>query len=100
MSHLGKMEVFDKPKSKWPYWILYKENQSDNWVHSIDFQHVMLKINLRRDKIPVVVERQWGQYTGWGGRKHKKQYGILYKFLTSEDRLIFLMSQEKNNELQ
>ena len=97
---LGKMEVIERPKSKWPYWILYKENQSDDWVHSIDYQHLILKIDLMRNKIPVVVERQWGVNSTWSGRKYKKQYGILYKFLTSEDRLIFLMSQEKNNELQ
>jgi len=95
----GKMEVLERPKSKWPYWLLYKENQSDEWDHYIDYHHFLLKLDLMREQIPVIVERQWGQYTGWSGRKHKKQYGILYKFLTSEDRLIFLMSQETNNEL-
>lgn len=96
---LGKLEVLERPKSKWPYWLLYKEAKSDEWVHSVDYHHFMLKLDLMRDKIPVVVERQWGQYTGWSGRKHKKQYGILYKFLKEEDRLIFLMSQESDNEL-
>jgi hypothetical protein len=88
---LIKLEVLERPKSKWPYWLLYK---ADDWDHSIDYQHLLLKIDLMRDKIPVVVERQWGQYTGQNGRYVKNQYGILYKFLTSEDRLIFLMSQE------
>jgi len=94
-----KMEVLERPKSKWPYWILYTEKQFDEWDHSIDYQHFMLKLDLMRDKISVVVERQWGQYTGWPGHKHKRQYGVLYKFLKEEDRLIFLMSQETNNEL-
>jgi hypothetical protein len=95
---LGKMEVLERPKSKWPYWVLYSENYSDDWEHKVDYQHVMLKIDLMRNKIPVVVERQWSQYTGWRGPV-KKQYGVLYKFLKEEDRLIFLMSQETNNEL-
>jgi hypothetical protein len=93
---LGRMEVLERPRSKWPYWLLYK---ADDWDHSIDYQHLLLKIDLMRDKIPVVVERQWGQCIGRSGRKHKKQYGILYKFLHAEDRLIFLMSQEAGNEL-
>jgi hypothetical protein len=90
---LGKMEVLNRPKSKWPYWLLYKEAQADTW-HEPEYRHIFLKFNLKDNKIPVVVERQWGQYTGWSGRKHKKQYGILYKFLREEDRLIFIMSQE------
>jgi len=90
---LGDMKALERPKSKWPYWLLYKEAPSDEWGQS-DWNHFVLKLELMRDKIPVVIERQWGQYTGWSGRKHKKQYGILYKFLREEDRLIFLMSQE------
>ena len=90
---LGKMEVLERPKSKWPYWLLYKEVRADEWGQS-DWNHFVLKLELMRDKISVVVERQWGQYTGWSGRKHKKQYGVLYKFLNEEDRLYFLMSQE------
>ena len=90
---LGKMEVLERPKSKWPYWILYSENQFDDWYMS-DHRHFTLKLDLIRDKIPVVVERQWGQYTGWPGHKHKRQFGVLYKFLNEEDRLYFLMSQE------
>ena len=90
---LGDMKALERPKSKWPYWLLYKEARSDEWGQS-DWNHFVLKLELMRDKIPVVIERQWGQYTGWSGRKHKKQYGILYKFLREEDRLIFLMSQE------
>ena len=97
---LGKMQVLERPKSKWPYWLLYREAYSDEWVHSVDYQHFMLKLDLMRDKIPVVIERQWAQNTSIGGRKYKTQYGILYKFLHAEDRLIFLMSQETNNELQ
>jgi hypothetical protein len=49
---------------------------------------------MKEDKIPVVIERQWVGTTTWSGRKRKEQYGILYKFLTAEDRLLFLMSQE------
>ena len=97
---LGKMQVLERPKSKWPYWLLYREAYSDEWVHSVDYQHFMLKLDLIRDKIPVVIERQWAQNTSIGGRKYKTQYGILYKFLKEEDRLIFLMSQETGNELQ
>ena len=97
---LVKMEVLERPKSKWPYWLLYKEAQSDGWDHYIDYHHFLLKLDMMREKIPVVVERQWGQHAGlWDRRKHKKQYGILYKFLHAEDRLIFLMSQETGNEL-
>lgn len=92
---LGKLEVLERPKSKWPYWLLYlyTEAQSDVWVHSVDYHHFMLKLDLMRDKIPVVIERQWG-YVHMNGRKHKTQYGILYKFLNAEDRLYFLISQE------
>ena len=93
---LGKLEVLERPKSKWPYWLLYKEAQSDEWTTllGLDYQHLLLKWRMKEDKIPVVIERQWGQYTGWSGRKHKKQYGVLYKFLNAEDRLYFLMSLE------
>ena len=95
---LGKLEVWERPKSKWPYWVLYRF-KSREWMHGEDLRHIYLKIDLMRDKIPVVVERQWGQYTTSSGRKYKTQYGILYKFLKEEDRLIFLMSQESDNEL-
>ena len=95
---LGKLEVWERPKSKWPYWVLYRF-KDPAWSHGEDLNHVYIKINLLRDKIPHVVERQWGQYTGWSGRKHKKQYGVLYKFLKEEDRLYFLMLRETGNEL-
>ena len=95
---LVKMEVLERPKSKWPYWVLYRFNDP-SWSHEEDLNHVYIKINLLRDKIPVVVERQWGQYTTSSGRKYKTQYGVLYKFLNEEDRLIFLMSRETSNEL-
>ena len=95
---LGKLEVLERPKAKWPYWVLYKF-KDPTWMHGEDLRHIYLKIDLMRDKIPVVVERQWGQYTTSSGRKYKTQYGILYKFLKEEDRLIFLMSQESDNEL-
>ena len=90
---LGKLEVLERPKSKWPYWVLYKF-KDPAWSHGEDLNHVYKKIDLLRDKIPVVVERQWGQYTTSSGRKYKTPYGVLYKFLHAEDRLIFLMSQE------
>ena len=90
---LGKLEVLERPKSKWPYWVLYRF-KSPEWMHGEDLRHIYLKIDLMRDKIPVVVERQWGQYTTSSGRKYKTQYGILYKFLNAEDRLYFLISQE------
>ena len=95
---LGKLEVWERPKSKWPYWVLYRF-KDPAWSHDEDINHVYIKINLLRDKIPHVVERQWGQYTTSSGRKYKTQYGVLYKFLKEEDRLIFLMSQESDNEL-
>ena len=95
---LGKLEVLERPKSKWPYWVLYRF-KDPAWSHGEDLTHVYKKIDLLRDKIPVVAERQWSIYTSINGRKHKKQYGILYKFLHAEDRLIFLMLQETNNEL-
>ena len=95
---LGKLEVWERPKSKWPYWVLYRF-KDPAWSHGEDLNHVYIKINLLRDKIPHVVERQWSTYTTISGRKHKKQYGILYKFLKEEDRLIFLMSRETGNEL-
>lgn len=91
--YLGKLEILERPKSKWPYWVLYKF-KDPAWSHGEDLNHVYKKIDLLRDKIPVVVERQWGQYTTSSGRKYKIPYGVLYKFLHAEDRLIFLMSQE------
>lgn len=91
----GTMKVIDKPKSKWPYWILYHFKNTDQ--HSYpeeDIAHVYLKFDLYKNKIPVVIERQWAQNTSSWGRKYKTQYGLLYKFLNEEDRLIFLMSKE------
>jgi hypothetical protein len=91
----GKLEVLERSKSKWPYWVLYHFKNTDR--HSYpdeDIAHVYLKFDLFKNKIPVVIERQWAQNTRGNGRKYKTQYGILYKFLKEEDRLIFLMSQE------
>jgi len=96
---LGKLEVWEQPKSKWPFWVLYRF-KDPAWSHGEDLNHVFQKIELLRNKIPHVVERQWAHNTRGNGRKYKTQYGILYKFLNEEDRLIFLMSQETNNELQ
>ena len=97
---LGKLEVLERPKSKWPYWLLYRyENTYWPYNHTEDLKHIYLKIDLLQNKIPHCVERQWAQNTGANGRKYKTQYGILYKFLKEEDRLIFLMSQETDNEL-
>jgi hypothetical protein len=87
------MKVFDKPKSKWPYWVLYHFKDPD-WPHAEDLAHIHIKFALHRDRIPVVIERQWAQYRSISGRKYKTQYGLLYKFLKEEDRLIFLMSRE------
>ena len=89
----GKLEVLERPKSKWPYWVLYKFKDPAR-SHGEDLNHIYIKIDLLQNKIPHCVERQWY------GRKYKTQYGILYKFLNEEDRLIFLMSQETSNELQ
>ena len=91
---LGDRKVLERPKSKWPYWVLYKETLPGRWTHSADYQHILFKWRMKEDKIPVVIERQWGGTTTWSGRKRKEQQGVLYKFLTAEDRLLFLMSQE------
>jgi len=89
----GDMKVINKPKSKWPYWILfhYKDRQLP---HYEDLPHVYKKLDLLKNKIPVVIERQWATNTALSGRKYKTQYGILYKFLNEEDRLIFIMERE------
>ena len=91
---LGKLEVLERPKSKWPYWVLYKEALPGEWTHSADYQHILLKWRMKEDKISVVIKRKWSGTTTWSGRKRKEQYGILYKFLNAEDRLYFLMSLE------
>ena len=89
----GDIKVIDKPKSKWPYWILfhYKDRQ---WPHFEDLPHVYKKLDLLKNKIPVVTERQWAHNTALSGSRYKTQYGILYKFLNEEDRLIFIMERE------
>jgi hypothetical protein len=91
---LEKIQVYDKPKSKWPYWLLCTEAKSGAW-YIVNYKHRMLNLELKKDRISVVVERQWKKRRiQWFDRSLKKQYGILYKFLKEEDRLLFILKYQ------
>lgn len=80
-----RMLILERPKSKWPYWILYTNKEFN------EYSHWLTANRLRSEKIPVVCEKQWGKFTMFNGRKSKRQIGMLYKFRKEEDRLLFLM---------
>jgi hypothetical protein len=61
---------------------------SDGW------KHYLRKSELKSKRIDVVVEKQWSRYTTINGKKHKEQYGVLYKFRNEEDRFIFILEDE------
>lgn len=93
-----KTRILNKPRSKWPYWVYYETEVTFDY-HT--YQHWLVKTRLKLNKIPVMVERKFskeGNYSdiGFGNiKRRKRQIGVLYKFLNEEDRLIFLLEQEK-----
>jgi len=92
---LGKLEILERPKSKWPYWVLFNF-EDPLWPHIENMYHIYRKLDFLRDKIPVVIQRQWAWAYNFSEQKipKKTQSGILYKFLNEGDRLIFLMQRE------
>lgn len=92
---MRRRRIWDRPKAKWPYWVLYDfDYDSNSEVHEA-YQHWLIGYKLKKEKVEVVIERQWGRYTSINGRKHKTQTGVLYKFLNPEDRMIFILREPK-----
>ena len=87
----GKKQVLYRPKSKWPYWVLYNETHDGTPFNQ--YTHWLAANQLKSNKIPVVTERQWKIASSLWSSKRKIQVGMLYKFLNEEDRLIFLLEQ-------
>lgn len=89
------MSTIDKPRSKWPYWVYF--DLDNNSVYTYEkWRHWLHRQKLKTENIEVVIEKRWDKKINpVFPYKTKRQQGILYKFLTAEDRLIFLMSIEQ-----
>ncbi len=94
MTEIYKTTVLDRPKSKWPYWVIY-QNDRDMPYFSGSYNHWLIRYKFKEQKTEVVCQRMWGKYTGIGGRKSKREIGYLYKFAKEEDRLIFIMEHQQ-----
>ena len=83
------MTVMERPKSKWPYWVHFREVAV--WISG--YTHMNVKLELMRDKIDVVCQSTWCKSLNvWDGKIHRVELGRLYKFKDEVDRLVFLMT--------
>jgi len=90
MDETYKITVLDRPKSKWPYQVMY-QNDKDMPYFAGSYKHYLIRHKFKEQKTEVVCQRMWGKYTGIGGRKAKREIGYLYKFAKEEDRLLFVL---------
>ena len=95
MDKTYKTTVLYRPKSKWPYWVIYQHDMDTSQYFSGSYNHWLIRYNFKEQKIEVVCQRMWGKYTGINGKKYKREIGYLYKFAKEEDRLMFIMEQQQ-----
>lgn len=81
------MEVWHKPRSKWPFWVYFK---LENEFRYSSWFHWNMKNRLKNNSIDVRFENRYMKKSMYSFNK-RTQLGILYKFKNEEDRLIFLL---------
>lgn len=85
-----KIEIVDKPKSKWPFWVYFCFKEITEWepaaVSRVYYDLVYgNKSTFKKDIISAQIENQWHS------NDKKQRVGMLYKFTNAEDRLMFTM---------